>query len=316
MQKQSNRISAPVSISVLLFDRFSNHCLANMLEPFRAANAISGKQLYVWRFVTLDGRPVRSSSELAVVPQGPAVVQEVGDFVFVVASYGYRSHCTSACLRILRQAKRSGTRIVGPDTGAWLMAKAGLLDGHRATIHADVLQSFEETFLGIDVERSRFVLDGQLITCGGALASFDLALKLIGIEHGEMLRLDVAAFLMQEPPLPMASGQMAYSSSHLVGRAITIMHESLEKTVTVAGIARSLNCSPKTLERMFVKKMGKPPGSVYRHIRLSAVKRLVENSGLPISEIAVRCGYENASAMTRAFAREFGLTPQNLRMSI
>ena len=80
---------APREIAILLFDRFSNHCLANAVEPFRAANMLSRKELYRWQFVTWDGRDVVSSSGLPVTPGARLADHPGGDYLFLLPSYGY-----------------------------------------------------------------------------------------------------------------------------------------------------------------------------------------------------------------------------------
>jgi len=137
-------------ISILLFEQFSNHCLANILEPFRAANTLSNETLYRWRFYTLDGASVSSSSGLPIVPDGTFDPPQRIDDLFVVSSYDHLSLSTSKCRNALRAARTNTKRIVGLDTGAWLMAAAGLLDGQKATIHWDILDSFSEQFLSVD----------------------------------------------------------------------------------------------------------------------------------------------------------------------
>ncbi|MEP3630109.1 MAG: AraC family transcriptional regulator, partial [Hyphomicrobiales bacterium] len=154
-------------ISILLFEKFSNHCLANILEPFRAANTLSNDALYQWQFYTLDGESVSSSSGLPIMPDGAFDPSNRIDDLFIVSSYDHLSLSTSKCRNVLRAARTNAKRIVGLDTGAWLMAAAGLLDGQKATIHWDVFDSFSEQFLSIDTSKERFVVGDNVITCAG-----------------------------------------------------------------------------------------------------------------------------------------------------
>lgn len=312
----------PREIEILLFDRFSNHCLANALEPFRAANTLANRQAYRWRLFTPDGSPAVSSSGLAVLPDAALSDAGAGGIAFVVSSYGYRDLDGPATRRALRRVAAQSELVVGLDTGAWLMAAAGLLDRRRATIHWDVLDSFAETFLAVDAVKERFVTDGDRLTCGGATTAFELVLDLIGAQQGEALRLDVAALFMHElasaPPVqrPSAqhvSAQRLPAKSRTTVRAMALMQERVEQPLAIAEIARTLGCTQKRLERRFSAEFGAAPAVVYRHLRLAAARRLVENSDLPIAEVALRCGYSNASAMTRAFTLEFGANPRALR---
>jgi len=299
-------------ISILLFEKFSNHCLANILEPFRAANTLSNDALYSWRFYTLDGESVSSSSGLPIMPEGAFDPSHRIDDLFIVSSYDHLSLSTSKCRNALRAARSKAQRIIGLDTGAWLMAAAGLLDGQRATIHWDVFDSFSEQFLSVDTTKERFVIGSNVITCAGALAAFDLALRLIGEAHGEALRLDVGALFMQAGQSLQSSNQQDGPQS-AVFRAMQLMQENLETPLPNREIAQRTGLGVKTLERRFLKEIGDPPGRIYKKTRLQAARNLVENTRLPISEVSIRVGYENAAALSRAFKQMFNVTPQHLR---
>lgn len=303
-------------ISILLFEKFSNHCLANILEPFRAANTLSNDALYSWRFFTLDGESVSSSSCLPIMPDGAFDPSRRIDDLFIVSSYDHLSLSTVQCRNVLRAARSNAKRIVGLDTGAWLMAAAGLLNGQKATIHWDIFDSFSEQFLSVETTKERFVVSPSVITCAGALAAFDLALRLIGEEHGEALRLDVGALLMQTAQSAQGNNQQNGQQGgpqSAIFRAMQLMQENLEAPLSNREIAQRTGLGVKTLERRFLSEIGDPPGRIYKKTRLQAARNLVENTRLPISEISVRVGYENAAALSRAFKQMFNVTPQQLR---
>jgi hypothetical protein len=102
---QNSRTSAPCrTVGVLLFDRFSNHCLANAIEPLRAANTFAGRTLYRWSFLSLDGAQVTSSSGLPVQPETTLARHPGGDYLFLMPSYGFRDQAGPATARALRSA--------------------------------------------------------------------------------------------------------------------------------------------------------------------------------------------------------------------
>lgn len=298
----------PFRIEFLLLDAFSNHCLANALEPFRAANTFAGHEAYRWRIATLDGTAAVSSSGLSILPDGALGEGRACDLLFVVSSYGYRDLDTPKIRAALRAAAERAGAVAGMDTGAWLMAGAGLLDGRAATIHWDVLDAFAETFLETDVRPDRFVRDGDRLTCGGAAMAFDLVLDIIRARQGEALRLDVAALFLQEAGREKPDFGPAHRS-RLTARAIALMQENIETPMTVGDIAKTLGCTRKQLERRFIVEFAAPPARVYQHLRLAAARRLLENTELAVAEIALRCGYLNPSAMSRAFKATYAMTP-------
>ena len=192
MHKKAKSPAQTVKIDLLLFDGFSNHCLANTLEPFRASNTITGQSPFQWRLLSLDGGLVRSSSGMLVQTEKATATKPPCDYLMVTASYGHLTLCRSQVLSALRVLCANAKCLVGLDMGAWLLAAAGLLDDRSATIHAHLFESFSETFTQVDTRQERFVIDGSRITCGGAMASFDLALMLIGEHCGEIILLDLS----------------------------------------------------------------------------------------------------------------------------
>ena len=303
----------PLRVDILLFEQFSNLCLANTLEPFRAVNTLAGHKVYQWIFHTLDGNPVVSSSGLPVIPDQAFGPDQNGDILFVISSYDHQNLDTAIVRKALRAASYRTPLIAGLDTGAWLLAAAGQLENRRATIHWEVLESFAETFLSVEAVRRRFVIDGNRITCSGAMAAFDLALHFIRGHQGEAMRLDVASMFLHAPTTETSPATQQQPKSRVISRAVMLMQENVEHPLKIGRIASQLGCSHKYLERLFNAEYGAPPGTVYRHIRLMSARRLVENTDLPVLEIALRCGYENASAMTRAFSGKFGSSPRDMR---
>ncbi|WP_298856975.1 GlxA family transcriptional regulator [uncultured Sulfitobacter sp.] len=312
MQNWKNVDSADQDFDILLFDQFSNHCLANTIEPMRAANGLSRHAQFRWRFVSLDGALVESSSGMQVTPHS-ALKEGRGSTLVIMPSYGFRRFATWATTQKLRAAAKRYGVVAGLDTGSWLMAHAGLLEGYRATIHWDEWSSFAEAFPQVRAERERFVIDRDRITCSGAMAAFDLVVHLIGQAHGPLLALKVAHLFMRTEgargPIPFASRK-----GKLVDRAITVMSEHLEKPLSIAAVARAVGISQKTLENRMRTELDVTPQTAYRMLRLTYAHKLVTETDQSVSEIAGRCGYENASAMTRAFKAEFQETPRGLRI--
>ncbi|WP_299704039.1 GlxA family transcriptional regulator [uncultured Tateyamaria sp.] len=309
MQEWSKIHDAMQHVDIVLFDRFSNHCLANFVEPLRAANGFLRRAAYQWRFFTLDGAPVSSSSGLQIAPHD-ALANAEGTALMLMPSYGIRDLDQDRIVGAVRSAARRYAVLGGLDTGSWLWARAGFLDDHRATIHWDMLDAFSEAFPDVETVRQRYVIDADRITCSGAMAAFDLANSLIASAHGPLVAMEVAQLFMSRETvqaLPVrASGRM-------VGRAVALMQDNIEYPIPIPEIARRVGCTQKTLEHRMKTAMAATPATVYRRLRLNAVLRLVQDTDLPVSEIAGRCGYENASAMTRAFRAAFGQSPQAMR---
>jgi transcriptional regulator GlxA family with amidase domain len=311
---QSSPPSRCRDVGVLLFEQFSNHCLANAIEPLRAANTFAGRTLYRWSYLSVDGASVTSSSGLPVQPETTLARHPGGDLLFVMPSYGFREQARPATLRALRSAAGRFGALVGLDTGAWLIAAAGLLSGRRATIHWDELTALAERFPEVEVVDARYVIDGDRITCGGVTTAFDLVLAMIEEHHGPMLRLEVAALFQPGDSGPRVSGPRPTRRGS-VDAAVAVMRRNIEVPVPLSAIAASAGLTQRALEAAFRAALGRAPQAVYRGLRLRNARRLVVETSMSIAEIAARCGYADASAMTRAFRGEFGVSPREMRRS-
>jgi transcriptional regulator GlxA family with amidase domain len=309
MPYSKNPSRVPTQISILLFDRFSNHCLANVLEPLRAANDLSSQQVFEWNIVVLGGQRVRSSSGLRL--EADAQLADMrGDILMVMPSYGFLTHANVTSSRALRAAARRFDTLAGLDTGSWLLAEAGLLDGYRATIHWDELDRFSERFSDIDVQKEAVIYDRDRITCGGASTAFALAMQMIEKQHGAALRLRV------EHLFSGAYAQRPVRRGGIAARAVDLMRAHIEEPLPIAQLAQQLGRSQKHLEQQMLARLGAAPQVIYRRIRLERARQLSLDTTISVAEISLRCGYQDASAMTRAFRSEYGTTPQALRRAL
>lgn len=311
MQEWTKSPGAPIRVNLLLFDSFSNLCLANCIEPMRAANTLVGP-VFHWSILTPNGGACRSSSGIDVLSQDAGAGMGACDYLFVLSSYHHDRHDTPAIRRLLRGAARKAKTIVGLDTAPWLLASAGLLDGRSATVHWDLLEAFTERFLMLEAKRARVLRDGPIMTCAGAMSALDLTLGLIADHLGLAARMEVEALFLHDAP-PLRQGREPQITDPLVSRAVGSMRDSLEKPIALTGLARLLGCQPRTLDRRFRAALGAPPGTVYRHLRLAAARKLIEETTLGMAEISVRCGYESPAALSRAIRCRYGLTPRALR---
>jgi transcriptional regulator GlxA family with amidase domain len=232
--------------------------------------------------------------------------------LMVMPSYGFHMHGGWQTLAGLRAAADRFDTLVGLDTGSWLLALAGLLDGRRATIHWEELTGFTERFPEVDAVRERYVVDRDRITCSGAMAAFDLVLHLIGQDQGQALALEVEQLFMIRGSARSHAGGAGATSGY-VNKALALMQEHLEAPLPISEIANRVGRSQKALSVRMQAELGAGPAQVYRRLRLNLARKLVAETDLTVGEVALRAGYDDPSALTRAFKTEFGVTPRTLR---
>ncbi len=316
--------SATQDIAILLLPEFSNLTFAALLEPLRAANRAAGQQLYAWRLLSSDGGPVASSSGVRVAVDGALGEGPLGEgsapgVLFLVASYNAERAATPGLLAKLRRLGRSGVQFGGFESGSYALARAGLLDGYRATTHWEDLEDFAQKFPRVETVPDRFVIDRNRFTTGGATPALDFALELIRAQHGLGIALDVGSTfiydqerLSSDPQQIVSLGRLAWREPKLA-EAIQLMEQHIEAPLPVEVIARRAGLQARGLQRLFKAVFGVTPGDYYQGLRLNAGRRLIQRSDKTVSEIALICGFGSASAFARAFRQRFGMAPSELR---
>lgn len=291
--------------------------VASALDPFRAANRRAGRRVYDWQVMSPDGGLVRLTSGLEVMTE-PLPLHADMDLMVMVAGFRLDTHATPALRSWLRQLRARGIAYCGVDGGPWVLARAGLLNGHRATTHWEDLEAFANAFPDVDPLPDRYVIDGPALTTGGAAPCLDLMLHLIRSHHGAELAGLVANALLYDPedrpsPQRLVPQARLAALTPQVARAVSIMEARLEEPPAIADIAAEVGLSPRRLEMLFRKHLETGPGAFFLRLRLNEARRLALDTGLSVQDIAVRTGFSGPSTLARAFRKAFGQSISDLR---
>ncbi len=310
----------PERVAIVLVPGFSLMAYASTLEPLRAANRIAEAELYAWTSWSMAGGPLRASNEVQVLtePLDPTV-DPVPDLVMVCAGIGgerYRDRHLEAALRLLA---RRGARIGAVSTGSFILARAGLLEGYRCTVHWEYIEAFERAFPHIEVVRGLYVIDRDRLTCAGGTAPIDLMLELLRRRHGGELAARVTDEFVYgrgreaDEPQRLAPAFRHRIHHPALVKAVEIMERNLERPLSTAAVARRTGLSARQLERLFKKHVGRSPARFYLDLRLERARRLLRGSTLSITEVAFACGFETVSHFARCYRARFGLRPSEER---
>jgi transcriptional regulator GlxA family with amidase domain len=301
-------------IALLVLPQFSMMALAGATEPLRAANRLAGKTLYEWTVLTESGGPVSSSSgfEIQTLPidQAPGF-----DRVFVLASLDIEHQKPPKMLRFLQRAAARGVTVGALSTGTFILARAGLLEGKRCTLHWESIGQFAEEFPSIEVTRELYVNHDNRWTCAGGTAAIDLMLAQIALDYGNQLAANIAEqFLHARIRAPEEHQRMSIQwrfgiHDRRLTAAIAFMENNLETIVSIEEIADRCNLSHRQLERLWHQHFGMTPKKFYLDLRLNEARRLLRESTQPIASIAYSCGFVSASHLGAAYRRVWGCTP-------
>ena len=307
----------PFRIGLLVLPDSNLLSLAAALDPFRAANRRAGQRLYDWQVMSPQGGMLRLTSGLEVATD-PLPLQADMDLLVMVAGFRLDAHATPALRSWLRQLRARGIAYCGVDGGPWVLARAGLLNGHRATTHWEDLEAFATAFPDVEPLPDRYVIDGPALTTGGAAPCLDLMLHLIRCHHGAELSGLVANALLYDPeerpsPQRLVPQARLAALAPQVAQAVAIMEADLEDPPTTATIAARVGLSPRRLEMLFREHLDTGPGAFFLRLRLNEARRLALDTGLPVQEIALRTGFSGPSVLARAFRKGFGQSISDLR---
>jgi transcriptional regulator GlxA family with amidase domain len=309
----------PTRIDVLLIDGFALMSHAAATEPFRAANILSGRTLYAWRHVALDGQSAFASNGLRLAVDGGCCTKPDPDLVIVVAGGDPTRFAEPRALAWLRAVARRGATIAGVSGGPWLQAQAGLLDGRAATIHWEHQPAFREAFPRVTLRPTLFVIDGPQVSCAGGTAGLDMGVELIARAHGRALARRVADWFIGTGERPAAASQRTglaerYGVAHPpLLRALAHMEARIEEPAGRAAIAQVAGVSVRQLERLFAGQLGTTLGRAYLAMRLDQAAHLVRSTPLSLAEVAAATGFASTAHFSRAFRARHGQPPLALR---
>jgi transcriptional regulator GlxA family with amidase domain len=311
--------TAPESFAFILLDNFTLIAFAGAIEPLRVANRMAGRTLYSWCVLTETGAPARASNGVVVQADGP-----LGDIgrettVVVVGGLGVKRAITRPLLTWLRRAARRGAAMAALCTGAEVIAKAGLLDGRRCTIHWENRASFEEDHPEIELTQTIYVIDQNRYTAAGGTASADLMLNLIARRHGSDIANLVADQLIHTA-IRSDRDEQRLSIPTRIGvrhpRLATVIHRmeaGIEEPVSPAVLAGDVGISTRQLERLFRRYLGRSPKRYYMELRLQKARSLLQQTDMSVINVALACGFASPSHFSKCYRALYKTTPYRER---
>ena len=308
-----------LQVTILVLPESSMLVLASMIDPMRAANRLSERQCFTWKIITTDGLPVECTCGLQITPDDKLESINDGNLLFIVSGFKQFEYISSDGIALIRRFSSKFDAMGGVDTGAWLLGKAGLLDGKSATTHWEDLEDFADYFRQTEVRPDRFVIDKGGSTIVGASPTFDFMLHLIRSRIGYPAALEVASvFVYDETHFstdaqPLVSLGLLNDFEPRVTKAIRIMESNLDEPISVTSVAKRLNISSRRLENLFQLHLQTTPGVYYLNLRLLRARKYVTDTLLPMQEIAIRTGFNSLSSFSRSFKKSYHSSPSAYR---
>ena len=315
-----NASEVPLQIDFLLIKDFSMMAFTSAIEPLRLANRVAEKELYRWRIISLDGNSVEASNGAEILIKQSAATIENVKIIFVVSGVNVQMYEDERLFAFLRRISRLGSVVGALCTGAHLLAKAGLLNDRRCTIHWENLGAFRELFPEIEVSADIYEVDKNRITCSGGTAGLDMMLFLIGKQHGDQIVAEISEQFIHDKIREPHDQQRTELRTRIgithpkLLIAVGDMESNLEDPLGQTELALRAGLSTRQLERLFRKYMSMTPTRYYLNLRLKRANQLLYQTTMSILTVALACGFVSASHFSKCYKEYYTRSPREERL--
>ena len=302
-------------IGFLLLDGFSMIAFSNTIEVLRMANYVTADTLYQWNVTGLDGHHSCASNGLQI--QHTCVLPHLlnMDIVFICGGFQLYKNMTPCLKNFLYRLNQNNIGLGGLCTGAYLLAKADLLDGYQASMHWENTLAAQEEFPQVHFNPHIFTIDRNRYTCSGGVAAIDFSLQLVETHCPNVAKKICEQFIVhqirerdeiQHQPIA-GNGKRLHPQ---VQEVIRLMENNINEPLTITEIGQYLNLQSRTFERLFKIHLNCGPKEYYLKLRLTHAQNLLKQSTLSVSNVALACGFSNASSFNKAYKNLFNYSPK------
>ncbi|MGB1237401.1 MAG: GlxA family transcriptional regulator [Pseudomonadales bacterium] len=317
--KLAARDQLPHRIGFLLLGDFSMIALASAVEPLRMANQLTGKELYTWHLISVDGESVQASDGMKIAADLSIDDVPELDAVFVAGGINISQKFDKRELNWLRGLDRKNIILGSICTGAYVLAAAGLLDGYECSAHWEYIAPLQEAFPKVNCNRRLFTHDNNRLTCSGGGAPMDMMLYLVTLQHGRVLTGAISDMFVCDRVRSQVD-QQRVPLRHLLSTAqpklveiVELMEANIEEPIELDDLAAFVGISRRQLERLFHRYLSCTPSRYYLKLRLDRARQLLKQTTLSIIEISSACGFVSTPHFSRCYRKHIGHSPREDR---
>jgi len=303
-------------VAFLLLPEFSHLGLAAAIEPLFIANWLAQERVFEWKIISIDGNAVRASNGMTISVDGDLAAASAARTVFVLASFEPAQAARERSVRRwLKRLARFGVELCGIENGSVVLAEAGLLNGHPVAVHRDNLLGFQEHYGRTRAIAQLYCRSGMRLSCAGASAILDLMVAWMGWHGQGELAAEVAEHLLlghlRAPDMEQGGAPSAVDAA--VTEAQALMREHIDEPLSCSEIARRVRLLLRQMERRFRDVLQCSVLERYRSIRMAKAHQLLQQTDLPVTEVAFACGFSSPEYFCRLYRRMFDCSPSKDR---
>ncbi len=309
------KVTEPMSVTFVLLPKFTMLAFTSAIEPMRMANQLTGQVLFRWQVYSETGLPVACSNGVQVVADGPLSQAQPDGYVLICSGVEPEANTSASVADWVRAQWRRGRIVGGLCTGAYALARAGILKGRRFTLHWENISGFIESYPEIEPARQVFCIDERIVTCAGGVAAADLMLRLMNDRYGATLSQEVMNMALltkrrNEDDLQTTSmaARLGTRNDKLL-KAVAFLEERLEEEFDLDACADHLGVSRRQIERLFSRYLGVTPVRYMNDLRLQHGRVLLAETDMSVTDVAVACGYASTSHFSKSFRKKYDVSP-------
>lgn len=316
------RVRARQRINLLLIDTFAMVPFVGVVEVMRLANRLSGEALYEWTCLSVTGESATACNEMPIEVKAKYTDAPSCDMLIVCGPHEPYLFHDKQVFNWLRKMNAPGRLIGAVDTGSYLLARAGLLKDYRCTLHWENIPGFVEEFPQLVVSRELYEVDRERLTCAGGTAAMDMMLQVVRDHHGQELAAEIADVFIHsgirhsKEPQRMDLCFRTGINHPAVLEAIELMEANLEQPLLASELADIVGVSKRQLERLFRRYLDITPSRHYLNLRLHRSQQLLQQTGLPVIDVAIACGFTSAGHFSQSFRALFQQSPREARRCV
>lgn len=308
----------PTRFALLLIEDFTLISMSSAIEPLRMANRICKREVYSWKMLSESGAAVRASDGLSVnVDHQIYDVEALAgvDALLVCGGWNIGRNTSAPIVRWLKSIAQEGIGFGSTCTGSYVLAKAGLLNGYRCSVHWENMGPLADQFPNTHVSRSVFTIDRNRYTCSGGTSPVDMMLHLIKRQCGVDVSAGVAEQFIYER-IRRSSDRQRVPLKHIVGNqseklicAVELMEANVREPISQVDIASYTGVSRRQLQRLFQRYLHCTPSRYYSQIRLARARELLHQTSMSLVEISALTGFVSSSHFSKSYKEHFGHSP-------
>ncbi|RWD51038.1 MAG: GlxA family transcriptional regulator [Mesorhizobium sp.] len=310
-----------------LLPAFSLQAFSSAIEVLTLANEVIARNRYSWQVLSSDGQPVVSSCGITI---GSAVglpserdrnLRSNHAPVAVVCGGRSLPRHDRRLDAWLRECRNRRARLIGIGGGTLVLARAGIAEGRRCAVHWEQFPLFLEKFPSVIATQAASERDGELYSCSGGDASFETFLDLVGRDHGAAVVNRICEKAVACRVRSVGDRQRLPPNSRVrfnhkgVLEVIDQMEAHIGDPKSIVELVAATGLTRRQIERIFKRELGRTPSCYYMELRLERAHLLLRSSSLPVTEIAMACGFVSASHFSKVYRNMYGCAPHQTRLS-